>query len=121
MQRNWIGRSEGVEIAFDISHYGLKESELRTFTTRIDTIFGVTFMVLAPEHPLVEKLTATEQRAQVQSYLQETQRQTEIERLAVDKEKTGVPLGTHAINLTMAKGCRYILPTTSSPPTVRGR
>ena len=100
MQRNWIGRSEGVEIAFDISHYDLKESELRTFTTRIDTIYGVTFMVLAPEHPLVEKLTATEQRTQVQSYLQETQRQTEIERLAVDKEKTGVPLGTYAINLT---------------------
>ena len=100
MQRNWIGRSEGVEIAFDISHYGLEESELRTFTTRIDTIFGVTFMVLAPEHPLVEKLTAPEQQAQVQSYLQETQRQTEIERLAVDKEKTGVPLGTYAINLT---------------------
>ena len=99
MQRNWIGRSEGVEIAFDISHYGLEENELRTFTTRIDTIYGVTFMALAPEHPLVEKLTAPEQRAQVQSYLEKTRRQTEIERLATDKEKTGVPLGTYAVNL----------------------
>ncbi len=51
MQRNWIGRSEGVEIAFDLSHMGLEEREIRTFTTRIDTIFGVTFLVLAPEHP----------------------------------------------------------------------
>ena len=100
MQRNWIGRSEGVEIAFDISHYGLEENELRTFTTRIDTIYGVTFMALAPEHPLVGKLTAPEQRAQVQSYLEKTRQQTEIERLATDKEKTGVPLGTYAVNLT---------------------
>ena len=52
MQRNWIGRSDGVEIGFDISHCGLEEKEIRTFTTRIDTIFGVTFLVLAPEHPL---------------------------------------------------------------------
>ncbi|MEE8159753.1 MAG: leucine--tRNA ligase [Dehalococcoidia bacterium] len=98
MQRNWIGRSQGVEIAFDISHYGLEERELRTFTTRIDTIYGVTFMVLAPEHPLVEKLTAPDQRAVVQAYVEETQRQTEIERLSTEKEKTGIPLGAYAVN-----------------------
>jgi len=98
MQRNWIGRSEGVEISFAISHYGLEEAELRTFTTRIDTIFGVTFMVLAPEHPLVERLTTPERRSEVEAYVEQTRRQTEIERLATEKEKTGVFLGTYATN-----------------------
>lgn len=99
MQRNWIGRSVGVEISFDISHYRLKEKELRTFTTRIDTIYGVTFMVLAPEHPLVEQLTHTDQLPRVQKYIKESQRQTEIERLSTEKSKTGIALGTYAINL----------------------
>ena len=98
MQRNWIGRSEGVEITFDISHYGLEEGHISTFTTRIDTIFGVTFLVLAPEHPLVPKLTTSEQQAQVETYIEEARRTTEIERLSTEKEKTGVPLGAHAIN-----------------------
>ena len=98
MQRNWVGRSEGVEISFDISHYGLEEKEIRTFTTRIDTIFGVTFMVLAPEHPLVEKLTIQERRSEVDDYIEQASRQTEIERLAVEKEKKGVFLGTYVIN-----------------------
>ncbi len=104
MQRNWVGRSEGVEIGFDISGYGLdeldemNEKEIRTFTTRIDTIFGVTFMVLAPEHPLVEKLTAPERRPEVESYVEQARRQTEIERLATEKEKTGVFLGAYVTN-----------------------
>ena len=98
MQRNWIGRSEGVEIAFDISHSGLETKELRTFTTRIDTIYGVTFMVLAPEHPLVDSLTAPEQRDAVQAYVEQARRATEIDRLSTEREKTGVPLGTYAIN-----------------------
>ena len=98
MQRNWVGRSEGVEISFDISHYGLEEKEIRTFTTRIDTILGVTFMVLAPEHPLVEKLTIQERRSEVDDYIEQASRQTEIERLAVEKEKKGVFLGTYVIN-----------------------
>ena len=98
MQRNWIGRSEGVEISFDISQLGLDESEISTFTTRIDTIFGVTFMVLAPEHPLVEKLTTPERSSEVAAYVEQARRQTEIERLAAEKEKTGVFLGTHVIN-----------------------
>ncbi len=98
MQRNWVGRSEGVEISFDISHLGLEDKEIRTFTTRIDTIFGVTFMVLAPEHPLVEKLTIPEKRAEVEAYVEQARRQTEIERMAVEQEKTGVFLGSHVIN-----------------------
>ena len=105
MQRNWVGRSEGAEISFDISHYNLEEKEIRleekeirTFTTRLDTIYGVTFMVLAPEHPLVSQLTAPEQAEAVQTYIQEARAATEIERLSTDKEKTGVPLGTYAVN-----------------------
>jgi leucyl-tRNA synthetase len=98
MQRNWIGRSEGVEIAFDISHFGLETKEVRTFTTRIDTIYGVTFMVLAPEHPLVESLTAPDQRQDVQAYVEQARRATEIDRLSTEREKTGVPLGTYAVN-----------------------
>ena len=98
MQRNWVGRSEGTEISFDISHYNLDQKEIRTFTTRIDTIFGVTFMVLAPEHPLVSQLTAPEQASAVEAYIQEARAATEIERLSTEKEKTGVPLGTYAIN-----------------------
>ncbi len=98
MQRNWIGRSEGVEISFDVSHFGLETKELRTFTTRIDTIYGVTFMVLAPEHPLVDSLTAPEQREAVQAYVEQARRATEIDRLSTEREKTGVPLGTYAVN-----------------------
>ena len=98
MQRNWVGRSEGVEISFDISLNGLEEKEIRTFTTRIDTIFGVTFLALAPEHPLVTALTTDGQRAQMEAYVSQARQTSEIERLSNDKEKTGVPLGSHAIN-----------------------
>ena len=98
MQRNWIGRSEGVEISFGLDHKGVAEKEIRVFTTRPDTVFGVTFMVLAPEHPLVEKLTTPERRAEVQAYIEEARRQTEIERLSTVKEKTGVFIGSYIIN-----------------------
>ena len=98
MQRNWVGRSQGVEISFDISAPNLPETEIRTFTTRIDTIFGVTFLALAPEHPLVPALTTTEQRAVVEEYIGQARRASEIERLSADKEKTGVPLGSYAVN-----------------------
>ncbi len=98
MQTNWIGRSEGVEIGFDISHCGLEEKEIRTFTTRIDTIFGVTFIVLAPEHPLVEQLTSGEQRQAVEEYIEKARRTSEIERLSTETEKTGVFLGNYAVN-----------------------
>ncbi len=98
MQRNWIGRSEGVEISFDISSYGLEEAEIRTFTTRIDTIFGVTFMALAPEHPLVPGLTVPERREEVEAYVTRARQTSEMERLSTEKEKTGAFLGSYAVN-----------------------
>ena len=98
MQTNWIGRSEGVEIDFDISEYRVEAEKLRTFTTRIDTIYGVTFVVLAPEHPLVYSLTTSEHKAEVEAYVEEARRRTEIERLATDKEKTGVFTGAYCVN-----------------------
>ena len=98
MQENWIGRSEGVDIEFDISEYGLEEKTITTFTTRIDTVYGVTFVVLAPEHPLVEKLTTPEHKDEVEAYVTQARIQTEIERLATDKEKTGVFTGSYCVN-----------------------
>ena len=98
MQNNWIGRSDGVEISFDISSAGLQETRIPTFTTRIDTIFGVTFIVLAPEHPLVERLTTPDRREAVDEYVQQARRTSEIDRLAADKEKTGVFTGSYAVN-----------------------
>ena len=98
MQTNWIGRSEGVEIEFDISEYGLGQDSVSTFTTRIDTVYGVTFIVFAPEHPLVPALTTDEHRAEVEEYIRQARLQTEIERLSTEKEKTGVFTGAYAVN-----------------------
>ena len=98
MQTNWIGKSEGVEFGFDISEYDLGSETLVTFTTRIDTVYGVTFVVLAPEHPLVEALTAPEQKDAVKTYINSARKATEVERLAIDREKTGVFLGTYCVN-----------------------
>ena len=98
MQTNWIGRSEGVDVEFDISEYDLDQTALTTFTTRIDTIFGVTFVVLAPEHPLVESLTTPEHRDEVEAYVDQARRQTEIERMSTEKVKTGVFTGSYAVN-----------------------
>ncbi len=101
MQRNWVGRSVGSEIAFSLGYPGVAEKEIRVFTTRPDTIFGVTFMVLAPEHPLVAKLTTPEMRAKVESYVELSRRQTDIERLSTEREKEGVFIGayvTHPLN-----------------------
>ncbi len=98
MQRNWIGRSEGVEISFDIAESGLAETEIRTFTTRIDTIFGVTFLVLAPEHPLVPALTSDGRREEVESYIAQARAASEIDRMSTDKDKSGVFIGAYARN-----------------------
>lgn len=98
MQTNWIGRSEGVEISFDISQYGLEQTEITTFTTRVDTIYGVTFMVMAPEHPLVQKLVTENRRYEVEKYIDLARRQTEVERLSTEHGKTGVFIGSYAIN-----------------------
>jgi leucyl-tRNA synthetase len=94
MQTNWIGRSEGAEIAFPID----TDESIRVFTTRPDTIYGVTFMVLAPEHPLVETLTTPDQREAVRAYVDTARRETEIERTATDKPKTGVFTGAYCVN-----------------------
>jgi leucyl-tRNA synthetase len=94
MQRNWIGRSEGATVVFHTE----AGDPIEVFTTRPDTLWGATFMVLAPEHPLVDKLTSDEQRAEVEAYKFATSRESEIERLSAEKEKTGVWTGSYAIN-----------------------
>jgi leucyl-tRNA synthetase len=98
MQRNWVGRSVGAEIAFSLDYPGMSEKEIRVFTTRPDTVFGVTFMVLAPEHPLVAKLTTPERTAEVEDYIERSRRQTDIERLSAEKEKEGVFVGAYVTN-----------------------
>src|SRR5665213_483125 len=96
MQRNWIGRSEGAEIDFQIVD---SDKKLTVFTTRADTIFSAAFMVLAPEHPLVNAITTSEQQAAVEKYRQQTQSKSDLERQAEgDKEKTGVFTGAYATN-----------------------
>jgi leucyl-tRNA synthetase len=95
MQRNWIGRSEGAEVKFQISD---SKSEITVFTTRPDTLFGATYMVLAPEHPLVEKVTTVEQRAAVAAYREAAAKKSELDRTDLAKEKTGVFTGGYAIN-----------------------
>ncbi len=99
MQRNWIGRSEGVEVAFGLDVPGVEEKEIRVFTTRPDTIFGVTSMVLAPEHPLVPLITTPDRRAEVDAYIEQARMQTEIERMSTEREKTGVFTGAYCRNL----------------------
>ncbi len=94
LQTNWIGRSEGAHVDF-VAETG---DPIRVFTTRPDTLWGATFMVLAPEHALVDKLTTETQREAVEAYKFQASRQTEIERTATDKEKTGVFTGGYAVN-----------------------
>ena len=94
-QIHWIGRSEGAEIDFPIEG---SERALRVFTTRPDTIYGATYMVLAPEHPLVDALTAKTARVEVDAYRRAARGKLEVERLEAEREKTGVWLGSYAIN-----------------------
>ncbi|WP_062199327.1 leucine--tRNA ligase [Massilibacterium senegalense] len=95
MQRNWIGRSEGAEVIFTID--GTDET-YTVFTTRPDTLFGVTYSVLAPEHPLVEKITTPEQKEAVQTYLDQVKHKSDLERTDLAKDKTGVFTGSYAVN-----------------------
>jgi leucyl-tRNA synthetase len=94
MQQNWIGRSEGAEVDFHTE----AGREIKIFTTRPDTLWGVTFMVLAPEHPLVKELVTPACQEEVNQYILQASRQTEIERMAAGKEKTGVFSGAYAVN-----------------------
>jgi leucyl-tRNA synthetase len=96
MQTNWIGRSQGALVDFPID--GLPNEVVQIYTTRPDTLFGATFMVLAPEHPLVEKVTTEQHRARVREYVEQARKETEIERMSTEREKTGVATGGHAIN-----------------------
>src|SRR5205807_1326721 len=98
MQRNWIGRSEGAE--FDLPVEGRPDLSVRVFTTRPDTSFGMTYAVLAPEHPLVDELTVPEQRAAVDELLARVARSTEIERQSTEGglEKRGIYTGSSVIN-----------------------
>ena len=94
MQKNWIGKSEGGEITFKTE----SGDEFNVFTTRADTLLGVSYVVLAPEHPLVKKLTTDEQREAVEKYIEQTSKTEEIERLSTAREKTGVFTGAYAIH-----------------------
>ncbi|RYG74533.1 leucine--tRNA ligase [Lentibacillus lipolyticus] len=95
MQRNWIGRSEGAEITFHVDDHS---EQFTAFTTRPDTLFGATYAVFAPEHPLVEKIVTTEQKEKVDAYLKEIETKSDLERTDLAKEKTGVFTGAYAIN-----------------------
>ena len=97
MQRNWIGKSQGAEMVFKVSN-GAQEYDMTIFTTRADTVFGVTFMVLAPESEWVEKLTTAEQKEAVEEYLAMAKKKTERERMTETKKVTGVFSGSYAVN-----------------------
>jgi leucyl-tRNA synthetase len=96
MQTNWIGRSMGAEVDFPVD--GVADESIRIYTTRPDTLFGATFMVLAPEHRLVERVTTEKHRARVREYVERARKETEIERMSTEREKTGVATGGFAIN-----------------------
>ena len=95
IQRNWIGRSEGAQVFFDIEN---SDRKLEIFTTRPDTIFGVTFMVIAPEHEWVGELTTPENKAAVEEYIRQTKKRSERDRIADTKRVSGVATGSYAIN-----------------------
>lgn len=95
MQRNWIGKSQGVEVDFKIENTDKKFS---VFTTRVDTLYGCTYVVLAPEHSLVKEITTEDQKKSVENYINECQRKSDLERTSLNKEKTGVFTGSYAIN-----------------------
>jgi leucyl-tRNA synthetase len=102
MQREWIGRSEGAEIAFDLEQ--LPHARLEVFTTRPDTLFGATFMVLAPEHTLVPELTGDAERSEVEAYVAAAANKSDLERTDLSKEKTGVFSGSYALNPLLDPG-----------------
>jgi leucyl-tRNA synthetase len=97
MQQNWIGRSEGAEIGFPVE--GHRDAAIRFFTTRPDTIYGATFMVLAPEHPLVPTITTPAQKAAVDAYVLQAKNESDIDRTSAERPKTGVDTGAFATNV----------------------
>ena len=95
LQRNWIGRSEGAKVLFNLPSIS---ADIKVYTTRPDTLFGVTYMVLAPEHPFVESLTVSSKQDEVNTYIEEASKKSELDRGELAKDKTGVFLGSYAIN-----------------------
>ena len=95
MQRNWIGRSEGASVEFSVDGH---DQTIEVFTTRPDTLFGATYMVLAPEHDLVNKITTSEQLGAVQQYATDAAKKSDLERTELAKEKSGVFTGAYAVN-----------------------
>lgn len=95
MQRNWIGRSEGASVVFDLDG---SDEKIEVFTTRPDTLFGATYMVLSPEHPLVASITTEEQHAEVAAYQKEVQKKSDLQRTELNKDKSGVFTGGYAVN-----------------------
>ncbi|MEA3313837.1 MAG: leucine--tRNA ligase [Caldisericota bacterium] len=98
MQRNWIGKSKGAEINFKAVAPDDTKYDIPVFTTRVDTVFGVTFLVVAPEHPLAKTLTIEKNREKVLEYIKKAESKKEIDRLSTEKEKTGIFTGSYAIN-----------------------
>jgi len=95
LQKNWIGKSEGVELGFDIDGHN---DTINVYTTRPDTLFGASYMVLAPEHTLIHSIVTDEQRLKVEAYIEETKKKSDFDRTEVNKDKTGVFTGSYAIN-----------------------
>ena len=95
LQKNWIGKSEGVELGFDIDGH---DDTINVYTTRPDTLFGASYMVLAPEHTLIHSIVTDEQRSKVEAYIEETKKKSDFDRTEVNKDKTGVFTGSYAIN-----------------------
>ena len=95
LQKNWIGKSEGVELGFNIDGY---KDTINVYTTRPDTLFGASYMVLAPEHTLIHSIVTEEQRTKVEAYIEDTKKKSDFDRTEVNKDKTGVFTGSYAIN-----------------------
>lgn len=98
MQRNWIGRSEGAEVVFKVAEGPAKNEPIKVFTTRPDTLYGVTYMVLSPEHALLNKITTSDRHGTVEEYQNAARRKSDLERTELAKEKTGAFTGAYAVN-----------------------
>ncbi len=98
LQKNWIGRSEGAEVDFEIADSAAKGKKLRVFTTRPDTLYGATYMVIAPEHPLADKLASEDKKTEIEAYRKSIASKSDLDRTDLAKDKTGVFTGAHAIN-----------------------
>lgn len=119
MQRNWIGRSEGLEFSFDFPEIG---ERIPVYTTRPDTIYGVTYVVLAAEHPLVEKLCVNNPKAEeIKAFCDRVRNQSDIERTSSESEKEGLFTGCYCIHPLTGKKCRFGLPTMYFMITVPAR